>query len=151
TEHDTTELGPLLARLRIELGVRSTPSTKAGWQQRLEDCNKAVAWPSGWVNACRVECLAEMGDRSAIDEALATLRKRNPTAAAEPFVLYAEARAAAAQRQPERAADLLERASVTRGSADVLSAPHRRLQRANIVRAAVQSLREGATLDKPFR
>jgi hypothetical protein len=151
TESEVTALGPLLARLRVEPGVMRPPATQDGWQQRLADCNKATGWPGDWVEACWVECLAELGQSSGMDEALAALRKRNLSGSAATYALYAEARAAAAQGHADRAADLLARAVSTRGDPDVLGPPHRRLQRKAIVRAAVRALRQGATLDKPFR
>src|SRR5262249_17440542 len=64
TEQDAIELKPVLARLRVELGVMNPPMTKDGWRQRLADCDKAAEWPSDWVEPSRIECLVELDDKA---------------------------------------------------------------------------------------
>ena len=145
---------------RVEKAVPGLPGAW-GWEGALKECQQVTGTPSLWVLACRVESLAELGRARGQewDEARRALREGWQKAKAEvggeesrEARAYALALVAWKDDNPGEGAGLLLDAFGTDNVPVVLEQAHRKNRRLpQIVTAAVDGLRNGGTLDRPFK
>ncbi|HKB36654.1 MAG TPA: hypothetical protein VKD72_09385, partial [Gemmataceae bacterium] len=163
TAQDRQVLSPFRSRLharRVEKAVPGLPGAW-GWEGALKECQQVTGTPSLWVLACRVESLAELGRARGQewDEARRALREGWQKAKAEvggeesrEARAYALALVAWKDDNPGEGAGLLLDAFGTDNVPVVLEQAHRKNRRLpQIVTAAVDGLRNGGTLDRPFK
>jgi serine/threonine protein kinase len=162
TEGDRTALAKVVGRLfalRVREGVKGPPEQAADvkwWEARLADCKKVKEESDTWALACRVECLAELGqvDGAGWKRAWGALRehldKGQPDPGAQPYASYVRALALAKSTSLADAAKLLTEELGKKGLPPALQAPHRKQQAAGILLAATNKLVEDGSFREPF-
>jgi hypothetical protein len=141
----------LLGR-RIEASIATLPG-KREWKDWLADCDKVRHTPSAWVLACRLECLAEMGetDRSVWERALRALRGHKAEAGAEAYVAYGRALGEWWTGDPEAAARDLMGFTADKQLPPELGQPARRkVKILDVLQAAGESARSKGPIAQPY-